>query len=237
MTSSPSHQHFRHLSLKEKPLSDLPREKLEKNGRNSLTISELIAVIIGSGTRNETAIQLADRILFSFNYNLLALRKSSVNDLCQFDGIGRAKAISILAALELGKRQAGITLHERPIIKNSDDAERIIRPLMEDLVHEEFWIILLNQRNQVIATRQISVGGLNKTLADARIIFKHALNMNAISLILCHNHPSGNLTPSKADIELTQKFNEASKLLDLRLLDHLIISRTGYYSFADNEIL
>jgi DNA repair protein RadC len=221
------------LSIKNWADDDKPREKLLNKGRSSLSDAELLAILIGSGNRNESAIELCKRILNQSSNNINELAKLSVNDLIKFKGIGEAKAISIIAALEIGRRRKDEDTIEKQQITSSKQAYEIIKPVLEDLPHEEFWIILLNQANKVINKHLIGRGGIAETTADIRIIFKLALESLASGVILCHNHPSGNLTPSQSDINLTNKINEASKLFNISILDHLIIGDANYYSFRD----
>jgi len=225
------------LSIKSWAEDDRPREKLVAKGRAVLSDAELIAIIIGSGSRDESAVELSKRILHSVDNNLNELGKVSIPDLMKFKGIGEAKAISITASLELGRRRKAESSQGKPKIASSKDAFDVIYPALADLPHEEFWLILLNQNNKVIDTVCISRGGVAGTVADAKIILKAALEKLAPSIILSHNHPSGNLKPSKADIDLTKKLKEGAKLLDISVLDHLIIGDTNYFSFADQELM
>ncbi|WKN33443.1 DNA repair protein RadC [Porifericola rhodea] len=216
---------------------DRPREKLLTRGRTALTDAELIAILIGSGTRNKSAVDLSKEILASVNYNLHELAKLTVSDLQKFDGIGEAKAISIVSALELGRRRKEVEPLKREKITCSEDAYRVVQPYLMDQAVEQFWIILLNRANLVIKPELISEGGVSGTVADPKVIFKKALDKLASSIILVHNHPSGNLTPSQADLQLTRKLKEAGKSLDLPVLDHLIFTDHAYYSFADEGML
>lgn len=216
---------------------DRPREKLLLKGKDALSDAELIAILIGSGSRNETAVDLSKRILQSVDNNLNALGKSNLNQLMNFKGIGEAKAISIVAAMELGRRRR----LEDAKIQLKVTSSRIVfdqmQPIIGELPHEEFWILCLNNSNKIIYKFQISKGGITGTMVDLRLIFKTLFEQNATSLILAHNHPSGNLTPSEADKNLTKRIKEASKQLDINLLDHLIVTENGYFSFADEGIL
>lgn len=212
---------------------DRPREKLLAQGRRSLSDAELIAILIGSGSRSESAVDLSKRILNAYQNNLNTLGKLSVQELSKFKGIGEAKAISIIAALELGRRRKEVDTPELKCIFSSSDIFYVLEPYFADLLHEEFWIILLNKRNAIINKILISKGGLAGTVADPKIIFKAALEHNAASIILAHNHPSGNLKPSPADIKLTKKIVEAGRMLDISILDHVIFCDKKYYSFAD----
>lgn len=212
---------------------DRPREKLLAKGRSVLSDAELIAILFGSGSRNETAVDLAKRVLASKGNNLDELGRMSVKDLTQFKGIGEAKAISLIAALELGRRRKATEPLKRPKIGGSQDAFSEIYPVMADLPHEEFWLILLNRANEVITKNNLSKGGVSGTVVDAKIIFKMATEHLASAIILVHNHPSGNLRPSQADISLTNKLKEAGNILEIPVLDHLIIGNGKYYSFKD----
>lgn len=225
------------LSIKHWADDDKPREKLLLKGRNSLSDAELLAILIGSGSRNESAIELCKRILNQSNNNLNQLAKLTVKDLMKFKGIGEAKAISIVAALELGRRRKSEEVEERKSITCSKDAYEAIKANLQDLPHEEFWITLLNQANKVISTHLIRRGGTNQTTADIKIILKLALENLASAIILNHNHPSGNLKPSQADLQLTKKVTEATKLIDIRVLDHLIIGDNEYLSFGDEGLI
>ena len=216
---------------------DRPREKLLLKGRAALTDAELIAILIGSGNRQQTAVDLSKDILKSAGHNLNALAKLSVAELQQFPGIGQAKAISIVSALELGRRRKVSAPVKRDKITCSEDAYQLMQPYLLDQPLEQFWIMLLNRANQVIRTHCVSQGGLSGTVADPKTIFKEALEKLASSIILVHNHPSGNLTPSEADIRLTRKLKEAGQVLDLPVLDHLIFTDESYYSFADEGML
>lgn len=215
---------------------DRPREKFLLKGKSTLSDSELLAILIGSGSRNESAVQLCQRILAATNYNLNALGKMSIKQLTEFKGIGEAKAISIAAALELGRRRRGEDALELKNINSSKAVFDIMQPIIGELSHEEFWVLYLNNSNKVIHKAQLSKGGIVGTVVDVRIVFKIALEYNATSLILSHNHPSGKLYASEADIEITNKIREASKHLDLLILDHVIITENSYYSFKDEAI-
>ncbi len=212
---------------------DRPREKLLLKGKGALSDAELIAILIGSGNRNETAVDLAKRILASVNNNLNELGRLGVKDLTHFKGIGEAKAISIITALELGKRRRQSEALVRKKVVGSAQAFEILQPLIGDLPHEEFWVIFLSSSNKVIRTECVSKGGLSGTLADVRMIFKEAIALNATAAVLAHNHPSGSVNPSHADMTLTKKMVEAGNLMDIKVMDHLIITEHQYYSFAD----
>ncbi len=221
------------FSIKQWAEDDRPREKLLLKGRHVLSDAELIAILIGSGTREASAVQLAQEILHSVNSDLDALGTLNVKRLMRFKGIGKARAITIMAALELGRRRK---VHERENpaqITCSKDAFVQLYPYLSDLNHEEFYVILLNRSNTVMETVKVSQGGVSGTVADAKIIFNAALDRLASGVILAHNHPSGNLKPSQADLTLTKRLVEAGKLLDIAILDHIIIAGKAYYSFAD----
>ena len=206
-------------------------------GRHSLSDAELLAILMGSGSRNESAVDLARRILRSVGDNLLELSKLSLHDLMKFKGIGRAKAVGIAAALELGKRRRGAEAVRREKITCSKDVFEYFTAVIGDLAFEAFYILLLNRANKILRHVRVSEGGLTGTVADPKKIFKLALENNATSMILCHNHPSGNVNPSDADIRLTRKLKEAGDLLDIPVLDHLILGEERYYSFADEAVL
>jgi DNA repair protein RadC len=206
-------------------------------GRDSLSDAELIAILIGSGTPDKSAVDLSKEILASVDYSLQELARMTVDDLKQFHGVGDAKAIAIVSALELGRRRRDREPRKREKITSSADAYRVMQAHLSDLAIEQFWIIMLNRANLVIRPEMVSEGGVSGTVADPKVIFKKALSKQASSVILVHNHPSGNLTPSQADIQLTRKLKEAGKYLDLPVLDHLIFTDHAYYSFADEGIL
>ena len=215
---------------------DKPREKLMNKGKAALSDAELIAILIGSGSRNESAVDLSKRILASVNNNLNALGKLTIQQLIAFKGIGEAKAITILAATELGRRRRAEETIELKKISSSKEVFNLMQPIIGELPHEEFWVLYLNNSNKVIYKSQISKGGITGTVADTRIIFKIALEQNAVGLILTHNHPSGNLKPSDADISITKKLKTAANQLDFTILDHIIITENGFYSFNDEGI-
>ncbi len=216
---------------------DRPREKLIHKGRSVLSDAELIGILIGSGTRSLSAVDLAKIILNKAGNDLNELARLSIQDLMQFKGIGVAKAINIISALELGRRRKTSEIQKKPQIKSSRDSYEYIKSDLLDLPHEAFWIILLNRANIVIKKCQISSGGISGTVVDPKIIYKTAIENLASSIILIHNHPSGNLKASDADIRLTKKLREAGNMLDIPILDHLIFSNSGYYSFADEGML
>ena len=221
------------LTIKSWALDDRPREKLISKGKNALSDAELMAILIGSGSRDESAVDLSKRILNSVNRNINELAKLSIENLIQFKGIGEAKAIAIITALELGKRRQLETALEQPKITSSKAVFNVMQPIIGDLPHEEFWVLFLNNSNKVLAKHQVSKGGLTATVVDVRLLFKRALELASVAMIICHNHPSGKLTPSEADKQLTQKIKNAGLTLDIKLLDHLIITEKDYFSFAD----
>ncbi|TBW27418.1 DNA repair protein RadC [Gramella sp. KN1008] len=225
------------LSIKKWAEDDRPREKLLQKGKASLSDSELIAILLGSGSRNESAVELSKRILSSTHHNLNELGKLSVNQLCKFKGIGPAKAVTIVAALELGRRRRLEETLEQKKITSSNSVYEIMLPILGELPHEEFWIIYLNNSNKIIEQFQVSKGGITGTLVDVRITLKKALELGAVSLILVHNHPSGNLKASEADKQLTKKLKTAAESLDIKVLDHLIVTEKSYLSFADEGML
>lgn len=225
------------IGIKSWKEEDRPREKLMLQGRRNLSDAELIAILIGSGSKKESAVELSKRILNTYDQDLNQLGKLSVPELSKFKGIGEAKAISIIAALELGRRRKEQAIPERPGISHSREAYELLKTYFSDLNHEEFWLILLNRANRVLSKHLISKGGQAGTIADPKIIFNIALLNHASSLLLAHNHPSGNLKPSKSDIELTHKLQEGAKLLDLQIIDHLIFTDHAYFSFADEGLI
>ncbi len=214
---------------------DKPREKLMLKGKDALSDAELMAILIGSGNRNESAVALSQRILASAG-NLNSLGKMSISQLMQFKGIGEAKVITIIAALELGKRQRAEDTLKLKKITSSKAVFEIMQPIIGELPHEEFWVLFLNNSNKVISKSQLSKGGITGTVVDIRLVFKLALENGATSLILCHNHPSGNLNPSDADKQITNKIKIGGEIIDVKILDHIIITETKYYSFVDEGI-
>ena len=215
---------------------DKPREKLMLKGKSALSDAELIAILIGSGSRNESAVDLSKRILGSVDNNLNALGKLSITQLMHFKGIGEAKAISIISALELGRRRRAEDAVELTKITSSKMIFEIMQPIIGELPHEEFWIVYLNNSNKIISKSQLSKGGITGTLVDVRLVFKMALEMGATGLILCHNHPSGTLIPSDADKQITRKLKLAGESLEIKVLDHLIVTEANYFSFVDEGI-
>jgi len=216
---------------------DKPREKLLLKGKTALSDAELIAILIGSGSRNESAVSLSQRILASVDYNLNALGKLSVNQLNHFKGIGDAKAITIQAAMELGRRRRLEAAVELQKITSSKIIFDIMQPIIGELMYEEFWIVYLNNSNKIIAKSQLSKGGITGTVVDVRLVFKTALELGAVGIILVHNHPSGTIQPSEADKQITQKLKSGGEYLDIRILDHIIVTETQYFSFSDAGIL
>lgn len=216
---------------------DKPREKLRSKGAENLSDSELLAILIHNGTRSRTAVDLAKEVLQLGKNNLGSLGKLSIKDLMKVKGIGEAKAITIAAALEIGRRRQAILSMDKPVVKDSREIANYLQALLKDHHHEVFAVVFLNRANRINHFEVISEGGITGTVADPRIILKKALEEDAVSIILCHNHPSGNLLPSRADEELTRKIKEASKYFDIKVLDHIIVSEDGYYSFADEGIL
>jgi DNA repair protein RadC len=225
------------ISIKAWAEEDRPREKLSAQGRRALTDAELIAILIGSGSRTETAVELSKRILHHYDNDLNKLAKASIQELSNFRGIGEAKAISIIAALEIGRRRDDTEVKAVESILSSRDDYNLMRRHLVDLNHEEFWIILLGRASKVIGKELISKGGLSGTVADPKIIFRVALQHQASGIILIHNHPSGNLKPSHLDISLTKRLSEAGRMLEIQILDHLIICDSGFFSFGDESLL
>ena len=225
------------LTIKSWAIEDRPREKLMQKGKSVLTDAELIAILIGSGSKEESAVELSKRILGSVNNNINQLAALFLEQLKEFKGIGEARAIGIITALELGKRRHFEQLEEKPVIKSSKSVFNIIQPIIGELEHEEFWVLYLNNSNKVIRKIQLSRGGITSTMVDVRLLFKKAVALASVGIIVCHNHPSGKLKPSEADKDLTKKIKDAGKTLDIKLLDHLIITQKDYFSFADNGIL
>lgn len=224
-------------SIKNWALDDRPREKLRMKGSENLSDSELLAILIQNGTRDRSALDLARDILQLGKNNLGNLGRLSVKDLMKVKGVGEAKAITIAAALEIGRRRQAFAGLSKPIIKDSRDIAEYLQALLKDHHHEVFGVVFLNRANRINHFEIVSEGGITGTVADPRIILKKALEEEAVSIILCHNHPSGNLNPSRADEELTGKIREAAKYFDIKVLDHIIVSEEGYYSFADEGML
>ena len=225
------------FSIKSWSVEDRPREKLLIKGKNSLSKAELVAILIGSGNKDESAVDLSKRILASVNFSLHELGKLTVKKLTKFKGIGQAKAITIVSALELSRRRRS----ERALIKKKIYSSRsvfeLMQPIIGELFHEEFWVIYLNSSNKVLMKSFLSKGGITSTYVDLRLILKSALQIGAVGLVLAHNHPSGALRPSGADKNITKKIKQAAEILDIKVVDHLIITENSYFSFADKRLL
>lgn len=226
-----------HIGIKQLAEDERPREKLILKGRQYLSNVELLAILIGTGTNKYSALELGKQILQLANNNLNKLGKLNVSDLKQIKGIGEAKAINLIAALELGRRRKEEAAQEVVKITCSSEAYIQFESLLEDLPHEEFWILFLGRNNAVMGKKNISIGGVSGTVVDPKIIFKHAIDARASGIVLCHNHPSGSCTPSAQDIQLTRKLVEAGRLLDIYIGDHIIIGHKKYYSFADDGLI
>ena len=227
----------KYISIKNLNAADRPREKLINHGYSVLSNSEILGILIGSGTKDKSAVQLCQEILGSVNNDLNKLAKLSIKDLQKFHGIGEAKAVTLVAALELGRRRKPNISKAKTVIKSSANAFTYMNHIFQDLGHEEFHILLLNRSNTIKSSALISKGGLNGTVADGKLIFKKALEESASAVILCHNHPSGNLKPSRADVELTKKLSGFGRMIDLPILDHIIFTDNDYFSFADEGLL
>ena len=224
-------------SIKQWAKDDRPREKLLMKGAENLSDSELLAILIVNGTRSKSAIDLAKEILVLSKNNLPELGKLTVKELMKIKGIGEAKAITIVAALEIGRRRQAMNYREKAVMTNSNDVANYLQSLLKDYRHEVFAVLFLNRANKINHFEIVSEGGITGTVADPRVILKKALEEDAVGIILCHNHPSGSLKPSGADQELTRKIKEAAKFFDITVLDHLIVSDAGFYSFSDEGIL
>ena len=225
------------LKITDWAVEDRPREKMIQYGTSTLSDAELLGILISSGTKDKSAIDLGRELLALVNNNLNALGKLTIADLTKIHGIGNARAVTIAAALELGRRRKLTENPEVVQIKCSKDVADIFQPILSDLLYEEFWILFLNRSNRVISRMKLSQGGISGTVTDVRLAMKKAIECLASGIIVCHNHPSGNLNPSESDSKITQKIKEAGNLLDIQLLDHLIISDKDYYSFADNGLI
>lgn len=225
------------FSIKHWSQDDQPREKLRDKGKSLLSDAELVAILISVGSKEESAVDLCKRILASVDNNLNALGKLSLKQLMAFKGIGEAKAITIAAALELGRRRKLEESIKQEKISSSRDVFNIMQPVLGELFHEEFWILYLNNSNKVLQKQQLSKGGITGTFVDVRLVLKQALEVGAVALILCHNHPSGTLKPSEADKKITEKLKIAASSIDIKILDHLIITEKEYFSFGDEQIL
>ena len=224
---------IKHIAIKDWSKDDQPREKLLEQGPTVLSDAELMAILIRSGSPSESAVDLSKRILREVNGDLGAIARMTAKELMRFNGIGEAKALSIVAALELGRRRRDREPASKVSITSSLNAYREIRSKLADLAHEEFWVLLLNRANDLVKMKRVGQGGIHATVADPKVIFKEALEHSCPNMIVCHNHPSGQLKPSKADIKLTQKLIDGGKILDISVMDHLIVTANGYYSFAD----
>ncbi|MBS1548932.1 MAG: DNA repair protein RadC [Bacteroidetes bacterium] len=225
------------MSIKFLAEDDRPREKFLLKGKNSLSDSELLAIIMGSGNREETAVELARKILDSVHNNWHQLSLLSISDLMKFKGVGEAKAIAIATALEIGRRRASQEIPEKIQMKSADDVFKVLHPLMGDLRTEEFWVIYVNHHNKIIGKEKISQGGISGTVVDVRLIFKRALEHLATGIFIAHNHPSGNLKPSAEDLKITKQIAEAGRIMNVTLIDHLIITQESYLSFANENLL
>ncbi len=228
---------YKSSSIKSWAEDDKPREKLMLKGKAALSDAELLAILLRSGSKNESAVDLSKRILYENDNKLSNLSKCTLKQLLCFKGIGEAKAVSIVAALELGQRRKVELGQLWTKIESSRMVYDLMQPLLGDLAHEEFWVLLLNNSNKIIHQQKLSKGGLTATVVDVRILFKLALEHQAVGIILCHNHPSGQLTPSETDLRITKKIKQAAMLFDIMVLDHLIVTEQAYYSFADENIL
>jgi len=228
---------YKKLKIKDWAVEDRPREKLLSKGPRQLTDAELIAILIGSGSLDETAVELSKRILQSIGNNLNDLSKRGIDFLKTFNGIGEAKAVTIIAALELSKRRKDADVFNKNKITGSKDAADFFQPLLGDLDHEEFWLMLLDRGNKILDTFMVSQGGVSGTVIDVRLILKIALEKLASSLILCHNHPSGTMQASDADLKITKKISDAAKIMDIAVLDLILIGQNQYLSFADEGML
>ncbi len=228
---------YQNFKIRDLAVEDRPREKVLRQGLSGLSNTELIAILIGTGTRRQSAIDLARKVLQMADQDLIRLSQMSLADLEKISGIGETKAIRIQTSFELARRRKSSPPNSRPKIRCSQDAFKIIEGKLTDLQHEEFWILLLNRSNQLTDQIRISQGGISGTVTDIRLILHAAVEKLASGLILAHNHPSGNLSPSEADLKITKKIKDAARLLDLSLLDHLIISEQGYLSMADDNLM
>jgi len=228
---------YRSNNLKSWSVEERPREKVMANGVQYLSDSELLAILLGSGTRNMTVVELARQVLLQSGNSLHELGRKNISDLVGIKGIGPAKAIILLAALELGRRRGVTQQTSRIPVKSSETVFKLFHPILGDLDHEEFWLLMLNRANRVLGRFKVSQGGLSGTVIDTRIILKKALDNLASSIVVCHNHPSGNNQPSDADVKITQKLKKAAEMLEIKLLDHVIIADKSYFSFADEGLI
>jgi DNA repair protein RadC len=216
---------------------DRPREKMILKGRHSLSDAELLAIILGSGSRDKSAVELAKEMLLSVSNSLDLFGKKTLKELIKFKGVGEAKAISILAAIELGRRRNDLDISKKIKVNSAQIIYEYLNPYFKDLAHEEFYIVLLNRANEIIYKSQISKGGISGTIVDGKVVFKIALDYSASAIILCHNHPSGQLFPSFQDEKITSELISFGKMIDLPILDHLIFTDNGYFSFAENGLM
>ncbi len=229
---------YQNLTIKELSVEDRPREKMVSKGVSYLSEAELLAILLGSGSNRESAVQLAKRILASYENNLNQLGKAKIDELkAKFHGVGTAKAVTIVAAMELGRRRLLQESLEKPSVRSSNDAYQVLLPTIGHLPHEEFWILFLNRANKIADRYNVSKGGITGTIVDIRLIFKKALDIHAASMILAHNHPSGNIEPSDADIRLTKQIKDAGLIMDIPVIDHIIVTENGYFSFSDKGLL
>ena len=236
-SSSGNMGNYGKVGIKAWAVEDRPREKLISRGLSALTDAELIAILISSGNSRESAVELSRRIMESIHHNLNELGKLNCDELKKFRGIGQAKAITLIAAMELGRRRNQSEALDNGQIKGSRDAADYLRPEIGDLAYEEFWVLFLNRQNKVIDKRKLSQGGMTGTVIDVRLVLKLALEKHATSMIFCHNHPSGNLDPSEADKKITKQLKEAAAVMEIPVIDHLIVTQAGYFSFADEGLL
>jgi DNA repair protein RadC len=229
---------YEKLTIKQLATEDRPREKVLQKGLSSLSEAELLAILLGSGSAKESAVELARKILAAYHNNLNQLGKAGIDELKNnFHGVGEAKAITIIAAMELGRRRRLQESLEMPAVRSSNDAYQILQPILGHLPHEEFWILMLNRSNRILTRYNVSKGGLTGTVIDVRLILKKALESHAASMILSHNHPSGNKQPSGADQTITRKLTDAGQIMDIPVIDHIIIAENDYFSFADEGML
>ncbi len=228
---------YRSNAMKSWAVEERPREKVLANGVQFLTDSELLAILLGSGTHRMSAVELARVILKKADNSLHELGRQTIDELLKVKGVGPAKAIALLSAMELGRRRAGMHHTDKVPVKSSETVFQMFHPLLGDLEHEEFWLLMLNRANRVLGRFKVSQGGISGTVIDTRIILKKALDSLASSIIVCHNHPSGNKQPSEADVKITEKLKNAAEILEIKLLDHLIIAEKSYFSFADEGMI
>ncbi|MCW3467911.1 RadC family protein [Chitinophaga nivalis] len=226
-----------HLAMHQWPESEQPREKLVNKGPDALNDAELLAILLHTGHKSKSALELAREILRLAGNNLSELGKISVNQLQQLRGMGYAKAVTVIAAMELARRRQAGNIHKKTVIRNGADAALFFKPLLADHRYETFYVMFLNHANKVLHYRCVSHGGMTSTVVDPRLIFREALEVHATRLVLCHNHPSGNLRPSQADIRITHKIKEVGQLFDMEILDHIIVAETGYCSLAEEGML